>query len=233
MSYIENPKTKGSGIICAIPQTGECPVKCDDCFFQSGRSYLEPLSKNLPNLPSVEEAQGRIVRFNDGNDSNNQRDLVTSTALLYAYDDYFFNTSMPIDLEGFKAPVVLTINPHKMTDTHFHKLKEVPKNLMFVRFRVNMWNLDLLEEAVTYYREHVPIVLTFMAYYTENIPEEFKEHYTWRKRILNSYNVLNPEHVKMIIEKYEGLPVYACGKACKECGHCLREYYNTKERLRG
>ena len=43
MSYIENPKTKGSGIIACIPQKGLCPNKCEDCFFQSGRSYLEPL----------------------------------------------------------------------------------------------------------------------------------------------------------------------------------------------
>jgi hypothetical protein len=41
MSYIENPKTKGSGIVCAIPQPGVCPIGCEDCFFQSGRSFLE------------------------------------------------------------------------------------------------------------------------------------------------------------------------------------------------
>jgi hypothetical protein len=231
MAYIENPKTKGSGIICAIPQTGECPVKCDDCFFQSGRSYLEPLADNLPNLPTLEESKGRVVRVNDGNDSNNQRDLVLG--LTHQYEDKFYNTSMPIDLEGFKAPVVLTINPHKMTDVSFHKLKDIPKNLMFVRFRVNMWNLNLLEEAVSYYREHVPIVLTFMAYYTENIPEEYKDCYVWQKRILNSYNVLKPENASMVALHYRGLPVYTCGKGCKDCGHCLREYYNTKERLRG
>jgi len=76
MPYIENPKTKGSGIICCIPQAGECPIHCDDCFFQSGRSYLEPLDVNLPNLPSKEESQGRVVRVNDGNDSNNDREAV-------------------------------------------------------------------------------------------------------------------------------------------------------------
>lgn len=48
MSYIENPKTKGSGIVCAIPQTGVCPIGCEDCFFQSDRSFLEPLDENLP-----------------------------------------------------------------------------------------------------------------------------------------------------------------------------------------
>ena len=54
MNYIENPKTKGSGIITCIPQEGICPMKCDDCFFQSGRSYLEPLDINLPNMPDLE-----------------------------------------------------------------------------------------------------------------------------------------------------------------------------------
>jgi len=59
--YKENPKTKGSGIICCIPQTGICPQKCDDCFFQSGRSYLEPLVDNLPNMPDF-DTSGNCLR---------------------------------------------------------------------------------------------------------------------------------------------------------------------------
>lgn len=74
--YIKNPKTAGSGIITCIPQTGTCPNQCEDCFFQSGRSYLEPLEENLPNMPPLEMAEGRFVRVNDGNDSNVQRELV-------------------------------------------------------------------------------------------------------------------------------------------------------------
>lgn len=46
--WIWNPKCKGSGIITCIPQAGRCPNNCADCFFQSGRSYLEPLEENLP-----------------------------------------------------------------------------------------------------------------------------------------------------------------------------------------
>ena len=53
MPYKENPKTKGSGIICCIPQKGTCPNNCEDCFFQSGRSYLEPLSENLPRVKNA------------------------------------------------------------------------------------------------------------------------------------------------------------------------------------
>lgn len=230
--YIENPKTKGSGILCAIPQKGVCPVGCSDCFFQSGRSYLEPLSDNLPNMPKIEDSRGRIIRVNDGNDSNhNWEDVIWDTR---HYDDAFFNTSMPYNLEKFPRPIVLTINPHKMTDLSFHVLDTIPANLMFVRFRVNLWNLDLLDKAVKYYtiENNIPVVLTFMAYYNESIPEKYKDDYIWQKRILNSYYVLSYEKMQAIIMMYSGNKVYACGKACKDCGHCLREYYNTKERLR-
>ena len=145
--YLENPKTKGSGIICAIPQTGECPNKCPDCFFQSGRSYLEPLDENLPNMPSYEQSRGRIVRVNDGNDSNVDPDLVVQKTKIY--EDAFFNTAIPKNLENFPGPVVLTINPGDMTDKDFYKLDTIPLNLMFIRFRTNTWNLDLLKQAIT------------------------------------------------------------------------------------
>lgn len=229
--YIENPKTKGSGIICAIPQRGACPIKCKDCFFQEGRSYLEPLSENLPNLPTRQQSLGRIVRFNDGNDSNVFSELVKSAAVLY--DDYFFNTSIP-ELEHFKAPVVLTVNPAAMTDRYFHKVEPVPKNLMFVRARVNRWNLDLIDDIIGFYTwKGVPVVLTYMAYYKEDIPERYKQDYVWEKRITNSYYVLSEEAMKCIeTMREEDELVYSCGKLCKECGHCIREYYNTKERLR-
>jgi hypothetical protein len=236
-NYIENPKTKGSGIICCIPQTGECPQKCNDCFFQSGRSYLEPLDENLPNIPTPEEARGRIVRMNDGNDSNVQRFLVEETA--QKYDDYFFNTSIPKDLGGFSAPVVLTVNPAKMTDVSFHKLDQIPNNLMFVRVRVNTWNLDkVVEPVVSYYTAcDVPVVLTYMAYYLEGLSKKDKRFYEWRKRTLNSYWVLKPDQQDIIESAfYENPLVYSCGYkkqfACKFDGNCIREYYNTKERIR-
>lgn len=234
--YIFNPKTQGSGIITCIPQEGLCPNKCKDCFFQAGRSYLEPLTENLPQIPDAEIARGRIIRINDGNDSSNQRELVETIA--QHFDDYFFNTSLPIKLKQFSGPVVLTINPHELTDRYFYKLHKTPNNLMFVRFRTNMWNLQLLDEAIKYYTEkEVPIVITFMAYYTETIPEEHKQHYEWKKRTLNSYWVLTSTVVKSILDIYQDNPyVYSCGTkgqyACKFCGNCLREYYRIKERTR-
>src|SRR3989338_1427356 len=185
--YKENPKTKGSGIICAIPQKGTCPNKYEDCFFQSGRSYLEPLKDNLPNLPSAEMAEGRIVRVNDGNDSNVQRELVIKGCQNYKMK--FYNTAIPVcDLEEFDAPVVLTVNPGKKTDTEACLLMNIPKNLMFVRIRTNTWNLNLVDVAADYYSERkVPVALTFMRYYTEVLPKEHENYYTFRKNIINSY----------------------------------------------
>jgi len=235
-AWLWNPKVKGSGIIECIPQKGRCPVGCPDCFFQGGRSYLSPLEENLPHIPSVEMAEGRVVRMNDGNDSNVQRELVESTAS--QFKDVFFNTSIPKDLDKFPGPVVLTLNPGNMTDVDFHKLDPTPTNLMFVRVRVNAWNLESVADlAVRWYaeKEGVPVVLTFMAYYKEKIAEEYEHCYEWKKRTINSYWCLKQEEINKIENRYKQLGlVYSCGSrgTCQMCGNCLREYYATKERLR-
>jgi hypothetical protein len=238
MNYIENPKTKGSGVICAIPQKGICPVKCEDCFFQSGRSYLEPLDENLPNLPNLEQSRGKIVRVNDGNDSNNKRNMVMETT--QCYDERFYNTSIPKDLTTFGAPVVLTVNPGPMTDEDVHLVDPAPRNLMFVRFRTNSWNLHLAKTTIEHYTPRgVPIVLTFMAYYTDLVHPDHKGDYTYRKRTLNSYWVITSEAWDRIANKLgvnNNQMVHTCGKnamtfACKHCGTCLREYYSTKCRM--
>lgn len=235
--YIENPKTKGSGVICAIPQTGTCPMRCSDCFFQSGRSYLEPLDQSLPNLPSPEQAKGLVVRMNDGNDSNNQRELVQAAAS--TYEDVFFNTAMPHDLEGYKGPVVLTVNPGKMTDVAAHFIDPIPKNLMMVRFRTNTWNTGLLDQVIQHYsRRAVPIVLTFMAYYQDDIPPAHRYHYIWRSRTMNSYWVINSQSWEGIRTSYKNNPlVHTCGASadnfsCRNCGNCIREYFVTKTKMK-
>jgi len=237
MPYIENPKTKGSGIICCIPQTGVYPIGCADCFFQSGHSYLEPLDDNLPNMPSVKCVGGRVVRVNDGNDSNNRRDLVISATA--CYQQKFYNTSIPTNLEFFDAPVVLTINPGDMTDDNAHVMDPIPRNLMFVRVRVNSWNLDLVDWAVEYYTgQGIPVILTFMAYYIESIPDEHKYNYIFSKRTINSYWVLTSVAWNRIMDRYRiNHLVYSCGKdanthACHRCGNCLREYFATMERMK-
>ena len=240
LTYIENPKTKGSGILCAIPQTGKCPNKCEDCFFQSGRSYLEPLKDNLPNMPSIEFPDKHVIRVNDGNDSNVKRETVLDATVDYGLK--FFNTAIPKDLEGFNAPVVLTLNPGKNTDGECVMLDPIPNNLMFVRIRVNAWNLDMVDKVVQYYTERsVPVVLTFMAYYKLTIPEGYQSNYVYRKRTTNSYWAITTDAWRTIMKRYEdNIYVYSCGRIegekgstrCARCGNCIREFFVTAERLR-
>lgn len=237
MTYKFNPKTENSGMITCIPQEGICSQMCKDCYFQSGRSYLEPLEDNLPNIPSKEQAKGRIVRMNDGNDSNLNRDLVIQVAL--TFDDFFFNTSINRELSTFPGPVVLTLNPAKMTDKEWYKIENTPKNLMHVRIRSNLWNIeDVIKPAIDYYtRKEIPIILTFMRYYHININEKYKKYYIWKKKILNSYWCLRSEEENKVMTLFtDNSFVYKCGYKndyrCSRCGNCIREYYNTKERLR-
>lgn len=241
MSYRENPKTKGSGIICAIPQEGTCPNGCAECFFQSGRSYLEPLAENLPNLPTMLEASSRVVRVNDGNDSNVDRPRVIAEAARYPM--HFFNTAIPgFDFPG---PVVLTVNPATMTDLRAFFIDKPPSNLMFVRVRTNTWNLDeVVDPAVKHYTEReVPVVLTFMAYFNEEPPAEQcdDDDYVWRQRTINSYWAITTAAWERVMARYAyNKWVHSCGKiegekgssACRHCGNCLREYFATMERMR-
>ena len=235
MQYVENPKTKGSGIMACIPQKGICPNRCKDCFFQSGRSYLEPLTENLPNMPDLQLYVNKVIRVNDGNDSNVKRKLVKDSTQIYSMR--FYNTAIPKDLEYFEMPVVLTINPKNKTDKSFYKLNPIPKNLMFVRFRTNTWNLDLCDEAADYYTtKEIPIVLTFMAYHNEEDVKKI-EDYQYRKRTLNSYWAITTSAWMSVMDCYVGNKyVYSCGREgitsqCKFCGNCLREYFATMEKI--
>lgn len=236
MTYTENPKTKGSGVICCIPQCGTCPVGCADCFFQSGRSYLEPLDQNLPNIPPDDLARGRVVRMNDGNDSNVQRELVMATAA--RFEDAFFNTSMPRGLAGFGRPVVLTVNPAAMTDRRAHLVDPAPPNLMFVRFRANLWNQELGESVVAHYTSRgVPVVYTFMAYFDEAVAEDYRWGYAFGQRTTNEYWIITPEARNRVMAPHTDNPlVSVCcesekRKTCRHCGICLREYYACKVRM--
>ncbi len=238
MTYKENPKTKGSGIMCCIPQTGTCPNKCEDCFFQSGRSYLEPLVDNLPNMPPP-DMDYYVLRVNDGNDSNVDRENVEIATCSQRHQ--FYNTATP-NLD-FRDPVVLTVNPGGMTDKSFHRIFDPPKNLMFIRFRANTWNTELQEACVRFYcQKEIPIVLTFMAYFntSNKIPEDHKNNYVRRKRTLNSYNAITTKAWRGIIQTHENNKwVHSCGKIegelgdthCRFCGNCLREYFATLTRM--
>ena len=239
--YKENPKSKDSGIYCCIPQKGNCPIGCSDCFFNRKESYLQPFEQNLPNMPPLELVKNNVVRVNDGNDSNNQRDLVIESTKQYPMK--FYNTSIPTELEKFDAPVVLTINPHKMTDKLFYKLDPIPQNLMFVRVRTNTWNIrNVVNPAVSYYtKKKIPVILTFMAYFTTQVKEGHEKNYTFRKRTLNSYNAITTNAWDKIMRKFRLNPyIYSCGKiegelgitSCSRCGNCLREYFCVMERLK-
>ncbi len=242
--YIENPKTKGSGIVCCISQKGRCPNNCKECFFQSGKSYLEPLDKNLPNMPSLKQAKNKVVRVNDGNDSYYQSDKVIRDTQCYPLR--FYNTSHLGDISTFnrfKEPVVVTINPGSTTDSGFNNVVgPIPINLMFVRFRTNTWNLRICDVAVNNYtRRGIPIILTFMAYNdSESIPQKNRTDYILRKRTLNEYYAITTEAWRKVMNRYkDNKLVYSCGKIegengdtkCKYCGNCIREYFATKCRM--
>lgn len=233
--YIENPKMAGSGILACIPQGSKCPQGCDDCFFQSGRSYLEPLEENLPNMPPF--SLTNVVRVNDGNDSNVNQGWVIDTTKHYPMK--FYNTSIAKNLERFPGPVVLTVNPGKITDYAYKKLTKIPRNLMFVRVRVNTWNLSLVHGAVHWYvGKNVPVVLTFMAYHDEgSIQAGWKDDYFYRKRTVNSYWAIKPSSWFCVMARFRLDPlVHSCGQEglsslCRHCGNCLREYFATADRL--
>lgn len=250
MNYIVNPKTDGSRILCAIPQSvpegveKPCPQGCRHCFFQGGRSFLEPLHEKLPNMPPPEMAKGMIVRFNDGLDSNVDREVVVAAA--EQYDDAFFNTSIPRDLAGFVRPVVLTVNPGKWTDRRAHLVDPCPPNLMFVRIRANAWNTELAARVVEHYTSRdVPVVFTFMAYFDkegeesgrEDIPQEFRHLYEFAGRTLNKYWVATQAVWDTVLAPFADNPlVLTCGPnaktyPCKHCGNCERLYLRCMERL--
>lgn len=229
MSYISNPKTQGSGILCCIPQTGECPHRCEDCFFQSGRSYLEPLQSNLPNMPSKEITDGRVVRVNDGHDSCFNVDLVLKETLVYR--DRFYNTCMPEGPEMLAWATVLTVNPGEFTDFHFYKVES--PNIMFVRARANMWNLQLIENIIDFYalKRSISVIITWMNYTTPDlIPVAHRHDYAVKTHILNPYLSPTAKALRKADYLFTNPLVYECGTLCKECGNCLREYYKWKER---
>ena len=235
MVYRVNPKTVGSGLLACIPQWGRCPHNCADCFVYSGGSYLEPDSTE-PNMPPKVRAD-QVVRVNDGNDSNNDWSTVVHKTTWYPHR--FFNTSIP-EL-SFPAPVVLTINPRDMTDKDFYRLTSIPDNLMFLRFRTNLWNVEVLAAAVEYYTYNlrsVPVVLTWVCYPDKSsIPDTYIDSYEHRIHVTNPYWQVRPDMWRNTMARFQTNPyVYSCGtpwaSSCSRCGNCLREWHATMERIK-
>lgn len=206
---MKNPKIAGSNIVECKPQVGYCKNNCNQCYYNRNEEYRD--------ASIVPVDTGKIVRMNAGHDSNIQRDLVIATSTLYKH--VFFNTSIPNF--DFPGPVVFTANPDEEKIAVFIK---IPKNLMFVRLRVSSTNLDHVQEAIGYYTSRlVPVVLTYMAYYT--CPPSEPCCYEWRKRNINNYWCPTEMFKKDVLLEYGNRLVSNCGNLCKDCETCETWYW--------
>lgn len=244
----ENPKTVGSGMVTAIPQSGPCPFGCDDCYANlrddEGKSlaWLD-IDKDLPLLPDPKQVGNRVVRVNDLNDSFNE--IFKVMELTEAYHHKFYNTSVGDPGAFGMNPVVFTINPGNKTDFDFHRLSEnACTNIMFVRVRANLWNGNtVIEPACKYYGQlRVPIVLTFMRYYDLNhIPSMYRPYYHLQYHLKNpAHSLYSGDAYNIFLSySYRYPRVYVCGEKpleggnlCVNCGNCLREYFRTANKLK-
>ena len=221
-----NPKLKNSGVIDCKPQTGKCPINCNQCFYNREGAFYTDIDK--PQLPTLKEVEDQIVRVNSGHDSNLDKKNVLK--LTEKYKDKFYNTS--VMNFNFPAPFVWTANPKEeeivpIVDT-------IPSNLMFIRLRISSTNLEHIKTAVRVYSVfyRVPVVLTFMAYYSEE-PEN-KENYEWQVRHENSYWCPTKDFMKEVLKTMKeigGRLVTMCGtlesRYCDECGNCKKYYLQT------
>lgn len=228
--YIQNPKLIGTNIVDCIPQTGECRIKCPECFYNGGR-FFRMLSEPL--MPPLDESiyYEKIVRVNSGHDSNIQRDLVIRETAKYPHK--FYNTSI-LNFD-FPSPVVFTCNGGKNSRL---KLAGPRPNLMFVRVRVDSWDMETVYLAVNHYLIDfgVPVVLTFMRYYDgSRIPEAAKGDYEWVRHISNEYFCLKPEAMVRIMARFKGTGVRMCGTPwssnCIDCRNCEFLYWEAMRRM--
>jgi len=243
----KNPKQDGSVLWSCRPQTGPCPNGCPECFYNRPGAFYSDIQS--PDIPTPEEVGSGIVRMNAGHDSNVQKELVLETAK--QYEHVFFNTSIPEF--DFPGPVVFTangkeeepawcpiINRKGKTKQLMPKKEEYFDRIMFVRLRVSPTNWNLIEHAVACWTaKDVPVVLTFMAYYSQYPPglvkygdtfyweEEFDvpnpkikkaqygyPAYTWKKRTINSYWCPTREYIRQCtqhMKKFGGRLVTICG----------------------
>ena len=222
----ENPKLAGSNIVDCVPQTGECPMNCAECYGANG-GFWHPTDRSL--LPSTAEVGERIVRVNSYNDSNNDHPHVVTTTKRYARK--FFNTSKPSF--AFNAPVVFTCNGREPL------FVACPPNVMMVRVRYTMWDLHVQDELVEHYlHQHVPVVLTWMRFGSlDAIPPQERQHYEHRRHLLHDYWQLTATSKVLQMERFAGTGVRCCGlpwsSLCVDCGNCEAAYFTTMRRLDG
>jgi len=219
---MHNPKLVGSNLIDCIPQTGECPIGCAECFYNGGRFYR---TLDEPLIPTWEESRNKIVRMNSGHDSNIEHDHVIATAYLYRH--FFFNTSIP--RFDFPGPVVFTCNGKRPL------FVDCPSNIMFVRVRTNSWDLEEQDALVEHYlAQGVPVVLTFMRYYAQEAVEKPND-YSWRMSISNKYWRPTLGIILSILARYRGKGVRMCGSPisslCVDCRNCELLYWDALRRM--
>ena len=218
-----NPKIEGSNIIDCIPQTGECPVGCAECFYNGGRFYR---TLTIPQMPTSKDVDGKIVRINSGHDSA----LLTTSQLFDVadrYSEYFFNTSIPKFY--FPGPVVFTCNGKKSI-----YLSSKPSNLMFVRVRTVVWPSEEQDRLIQHYLDmSIPVVLTFMRYYSEDaILSEHKHLFVYGKHVLNEYWKPTRQAEDDVMLIWKGSGVRRCGtnisSLCLDCRNCEMLYWTWK-----
>jgi hypothetical protein len=219
-----NPKQAGTPLIDCIPQTGECPVGCAECFYNGGRFYR---TLDEPLLPTAAEAAGKIVRVNSGHDSNIDRDLVIN--LTKSFPDKFYNTAIP--KFGFPGPTIFTANGKGLFFLEQCKISDV----MAVRVRFNSWDLDEQDKLICHYHsESTPIIITWLRYYSaEVIPDNHHKNYSWRQSVINEYWTLFPDIKNDLLKPYRSLSnVYSCSPLwssyCTNCGVCELLYRRWK-----
>ncbi len=221
-----NPKQEGSGVWDCKPQVGLCPIGCDECFYNRPGAFYVDIDE--PHMPTLEEVGDGIMRVNSGHDSNIDREA--TIAATDQYSERFFNTSvMQLD---FPSPVVLTANPRE--ESAFLRPPEIiPPGLMFVRLRVSASNQQLIDRAAEIWTaQGVPVVLTFMAYYSREplVPPGIsvavgEACYQWKRRHVNSYWCATTAFVLWTLGRYRGnRMVTMCGTPtspwCRDCHNC-------------
>jgi hypothetical protein len=230
---MRNPKQEGSNIFDCKPQSGPCRIGCSQCFYNREGAFYVDINK--PFMPDPSEVGDGIMRVNSGHDSNHEREMVIKATEIYPHR--FFNTS--IAKFDFPAPVVLTANPFEETRKYYTKIpNKIPKNLMFVRLRTSSTNLKLVREATqNWTAEGIPVVLTFMSYYSQEPPS--KVLYEWKVRHINSYWCATKEFIESTLKSFKeefGRLVTMCGtptsNLCKDCRNCETYYWQTLKHMK-
>ena len=242
---IRNPKQIDSNLYDCRPQTGSCPIGCNQCYYN--RPDANYCDIHEPNIPDPIDVGNGIVRMNAGHDSNLERELVIATA--GQYRNYFFNTS--IHCLDFPGPVVLTINKCEEESNRASLPPTIiPPNLMFIRIRASASNLgDVHRLVIEWSLSDVPIVITFMAYYDDAVCHKMltKKHpfyagidklYEYKTRHINKYWCPTRE-MKIRTMKSLGVErnrlLTMCGtfdsNYCKDCKNCESYFWLTKRRL--